>query len=145
MNMPHPRLLVGEPILLIHTLKCTVIYGVVIVSRNLERTNENDRFKMTALKKCIHHLHTVYKVVAFEKEEFNCSFANKSGRLVIFILICFLNCRFRVMAYDHDLLSFVDVKYGDWPIVLITNPKRARYMAPKHEPVDKMKHSTHIR
>ena len=28
----------------------TVIYGVVIVSRNLERTNENDRFKMTALE-----------------------------------------------------------------------------------------------
>ena len=28
-----------------------VIYGVVIVSRNLERANENDGFKMTALEK----------------------------------------------------------------------------------------------
>ena len=28
----------------------TVIYGVVIVSRNLERTNRNDGFKMTALE-----------------------------------------------------------------------------------------------
>ena len=49
MNMGHPRLLVGEPILLIHAQQRTVIYGVVIVSRNLERTNENDGFKMTAL------------------------------------------------------------------------------------------------
>ena len=32
-----------------HTQR-TVIYGVVIVSRNLERTNENDGFKMTALE-----------------------------------------------------------------------------------------------
>ena len=28
----------------------TVHYGVVIVSRNLERTNQNDGFKMTALE-----------------------------------------------------------------------------------------------
>ena len=55
MNMGNPRLLVGEPILLIHAqrttaiLQRTVIYGVAIVSRNLERTNENDGFKMTAL------------------------------------------------------------------------------------------------
>ena len=49
MNMGLPHLLVGEPMLLIHPQR-TVIYGVVIVSRNLERTNENDRFKMTALE-----------------------------------------------------------------------------------------------
>ena len=34
---------------LIHAQR-PVIYGVVIVSRNLERTNQNDRFKMTALE-----------------------------------------------------------------------------------------------
>ena len=28
----------------------TVIYGVVIVSRNIERTNQNDGFKLTALE-----------------------------------------------------------------------------------------------
>ena len=50
MNMGHPRLLVGEPILFIHALQHTVIYGVVIVSRNLERTNEMTGFKMTALE-----------------------------------------------------------------------------------------------
>ena len=31
-------------------LQRTVIYGMVIVSRNLERTNQNDRFKITALE-----------------------------------------------------------------------------------------------
>ena len=54
MNMDHPRLAVGESILLytrpMHALQRTVIYGVVIVSKNLERTNENDGFKMTALE-----------------------------------------------------------------------------------------------
>ena len=51
--MGRPRLLVGKPILLIihahKSLQHTVIYGVVMVSRNLERTNEKDGFKMTAL------------------------------------------------------------------------------------------------
>ena len=59
MNMGHTRLLVGEPMLLIHAthnaLQHTVNYGVVIVSRNLERTDENVGFKMTALE-----LYTTY-------------------------------------------------------------------------------------
>ena len=46
------RLSVGESILLIHAQRiCPLyVYGVVIVSRNLERTNENDGFKITALE-----------------------------------------------------------------------------------------------
>ena len=44
-----PRLLVGESTLLIHARR-TVIYVVVIVSRNLERTNQNNWIKMTALE-----------------------------------------------------------------------------------------------
>ena len=41
----------GESILLIHAYAYhTVIYGVVIVSRNRERANENNGFKMTALE-----------------------------------------------------------------------------------------------
>ena len=50
--MGHPCLSVGESILLIHAQR-TVIYDVVIVSKNLERTNENDGFKMTALENSI--------------------------------------------------------------------------------------------
>ncbi|XP_070577648.1 transmembrane protein 62-like [Ptychodera flava] len=52
---------------------------------------------------------------------------------------------YRVMAFDHDLLSFVDVKFGDWPVILITNPKDARFFSPQYEPIGKVKHSTHIR
>lgn len=55
------------------------------------------------------------------------------------------NRMYRVMAMDHDILSFVDVKFGQWPVILITNPKRARFQAPKYEPIHKMLHSTHIR
>ena len=56
MNMGHPRLLVGNPFCMYthNTLQRTVIYGVVIVSRHLERTNENDGFKMTALESVLY-------------------------------------------------------------------------------------------
>ena len=56
--MGHPRLSVGESILLIHTQR-TVIYGVVIVSRNIERTNENDGLKMTVLEHWFTYNHFV--------------------------------------------------------------------------------------
>ena len=42
------------------------------------------------------------------------------------------------MAFDHDLLSFVDVKFGTWPVILITNPKRDRFLLLRHEPLMKM-------
>ena len=45
--MGHPRLSIGESILFIHN------YGVVMVSRNIERANENDGFKMTALENAL--------------------------------------------------------------------------------------------
>ena len=54
-------------------------------------------------------------------------------------------CRFRVLAVDHDLLSFVDARLGDWPLILVTNPKDAQFLAPHHEPTESIKHSTHIR
>jgi hypothetical protein len=49
-----------------------------------------------------------------------------------------------VVAIDHDLMSFTDITWGDWPIVLITNPKDIRYLTGK-EPWQRMTHSTHIR
>ena len=77
---------------------------------------------------------------------------------------------FRVVAVDHDLISFVDVKHNHnkkageknmkekegaisssgnevdcWPIVLITMPKPATYMMPQFEPLHRMRTSTHIR
>lgn len=41
------------------------------------------------------------------------------------------NCRtYRVAAIDHGLLSFVDVKHNEWPVILITNPKHALFQIP---------------
>ena len=51
MNMSHPRLSVGESTANTRTTHYSALSStVVIVSRNLERTNENDGFKMTALE-----------------------------------------------------------------------------------------------
>jgi hypothetical protein len=45
------------------------------------------------------------------------------------------------------MFSFTDEIYGraNWPVVLITNPKDARFIIPKHEPLGRMQKSTHIR
>ncbi|KAI5751349.1 hypothetical protein M8J77_006623 [Diaphorina citri] len=51
---------------------------------------------------------------------------------------------FRVAAFDHGLFSFVDVPHGQWPVILITNPKHAQFLSPR-EPVKSMLHSKHIR
>ncbi|XP_029808630.1 transmembrane protein 62 isoform X1 [Suricata suricatta] len=55
------------------------------------------------------------------------------------------NRRYRIFAFDHDLFSFADLIFGDWPVVLITNPKSLLYSCAKHEPLERLRHSTHIR
>ncbi|RVE57512.1 hypothetical protein OJAV_G00216800 [Oryzias javanicus] len=55
------------------------------------------------------------------------------------------NRRYRVLAFDHDLLSFSDLRFERWPAVLITNPKDAQYLHPGLEPLGRMRKSTHIR
>lgn len=55
------------------------------------------------------------------------------------------NRMFRIAAIDHGLFSFVDLKHNTWPIVLVTNPKNARFAMPGREPLDLIPHSTHIR
>uniref|UniRef100_H3DPL8 Transmembrane protein 62 n=1 Tax=Tetraodon nigroviridis TaxID=99883 RepID=H3DPL8_TETNG len=54
------------------------------------------------------------------------------------------NRRYRVLALDHDLFSFADLKFEQWPVVLVTNPKEAQYMHPGAEPLGRIR-STHIR
>ena len=54
------RLSVGESVLRNTHKALSSIFGVVIVSRNLEKTNENDGFKMRALKR-------LYSVLWFGK------------------------------------------------------------------------------
>ncbi|XP_057259883.1 transmembrane protein 62 isoform X2 [Pezoporus wallicus] len=55
------------------------------------------------------------------------------------------NRRYRILAFDHDLLSFADLTFEEWPAVLITNPKSFLYSSSAHEPLDKILYSTHIR
>ncbi|KAI8324352.1 Metallo-dependent phosphatase [Martensiomyces pterosporus] len=73
---------------------------------------------------------------------------------------------YRVYAIDHDLVSFVDVTLplpeiplsnpsllgatvqrpiAHPPIILVTNPKDARYLLPRHEPLERMRTSKFIR
>uniref|UniRef100_A0A8D0Z5E5 Transmembrane protein 62 n=1 Tax=Sus scrofa TaxID=9823 RepID=A0A8D0Z5E5_PIG len=55
------------------------------------------------------------------------------------------NRRYRIFAFDHDLFSFADLIFGEWPVVLITNPKALLYSSAKHEPLERLLYSTHIR
>lgn len=58
---------------------------------------------------------------------------------------------YRLMAIDHDLVSFVDSQYPTsdkeslWPMVLVTNPKDARFLMPDKEPVKIISQSQYIR
>jgi hypothetical protein len=74
-----------------------------------------------------------------------------------------LTASYRVLAIDHDMISIADrflelpeIPYPITstelpeqqpasPVVLITNPKDARYAMPLHEPLGRIKRSTHIR
>ncbi|KAM4542627.1 transmembrane protein 62 isoform 2-T2 [Odontesthes bonariensis] len=55
------------------------------------------------------------------------------------------NRRYRVLALDHDLMSFSDLRFERWPAVLITNPKDAQYLHPGVEPLGRIRRSTHVR
>ena len=58
---------------------------------------------------------------------------------------------FRIIAVDHDLVSFLDIplhresNQNMPPIVMITNPKDARFILEGKEPVELIYNSTHIR
>ncbi|KAG8505252.1 Transmembrane protein 62 [Galemys pyrenaicus] len=55
------------------------------------------------------------------------------------------NRRYRIFAFDHDLFSFADWTFDEWPVVLVTNPKSLLYSCANHEPLERLLHSTHIR
>ncbi|NXG49872.1 TMM62 protein, partial [Psilopogon haemacephalus] len=55
------------------------------------------------------------------------------------------NRKYRILVFDHDLFSFADLKFEQWPVVLITNPKSFLYSSSAHEPLVKILYSTHIR
>lgn len=49
------------------------------------------------------------------------------------------------MAIDHGMFSFIDVRHGEWPVVLLTNPKPALFFNPSKENLESMLQSSHIR
>ncbi|PRP81817.1 hypothetical protein PROFUN_10806 [Planoprotostelium fungivorum] len=51
---------------------------------------------------------------------------------------------FRLMALDHSIYNFVDVQLDQFPIVMVTNPKDARFLSDL-EPLDRMRKSSHVR
>ncbi|KAJ2950121.1 hypothetical protein O0L34_g11468 [Tuta absoluta] len=55
------------------------------------------------------------------------------------------NRMFRLAAIDHGIFSFTDQKHVTWPVVLVTNPKHARYTMPGREPIDLVTKSKYIR
>ncbi|KAK3909132.1 Transmembrane protein 62 [Frankliniella fusca] len=55
------------------------------------------------------------------------------------------NRLFRLLAIDHGLLSFIDLKHGEWPAILVTNPKHALYHITGREPQNLIVSSTHVR
>ncbi|XP_045678605.1 transmembrane protein 62 isoform X3 [Phyllostomus hastatus] len=71
--------------------------------------------------------------------------ANNEGTLELEVGDWKNNRRYRIFAFDHDLFSFADLIFGEWPVVLITNPKSLLYSCPKHEPLERLLQSTHIR
>ncbi|XP_076463493.1 transmembrane protein 62-like [Babylonia areolata] len=85
------------------------------------------------------HLHTLGGFVP------NMYSRHKTGSLELELGDWKDNRIFRVLAVDHDLLSFKDAALGDWPLVLVTNPKDAQFLASRHEPTETIGHSTHIR
>lgn len=55
------------------------------------------------------------------------------------------NRMYRIAAIDHGIFSFTDQRHNTWPVILVTNPKHARYVIPGREPLDLVPDSTFIR
>ncbi|KAK3783446.1 hypothetical protein RRG08_033703 [Elysia crispata] len=85
------------------------------------------------------HLHTLGNLVPHMYAK------HKTGQLELELGDWKDNRIFRIIAFDNDVVSFKDVKLGQWPIILITNPKDNQFLSPKIEPVEMIYFSTHIR
>lgn len=78
------------------------------------------------------HLHTLSGLVP------NMYTIQKGGFLEIELSDWKDNRFFRLGAIDNGLFSFIDQKHGKWPLILVTNPKNARYAMPGREPLSLM-------
>ncbi|GFS22928.1 transmembrane protein 62 [Elysia marginata] len=101
-------------------------------------TSRNNFYRGSIMYLC-GHLHTLGDLVPRMYAK------HKTGQLELELGDWKDNRVFRVIAFDNDLVSFTDVKLGQWPIILITNPKDNQFLSPSVEPVEMIYFSTHIR
>ncbi|KAF7266802.1 hypothetical protein GWI33_019908 [Rhynchophorus ferrugineus] len=85
------------------------------------------------------HLHTLGGAVK------NMYTMQKEGHLELELGDWKDNRLYRLMAIDHGMFSFIDIKHRDWPVVLLTNPKHTLFINPLKENVINIRESTHIR
>jgi hypothetical protein len=52
---------------------------------------------------------------------------------------------YRIVALDHGLFSHADLVIGEWPAIVVLNPKPARTLDPTAEPAWNIAQSTHVR
>ncbi len=55
------------------------------------------------------------------------------------------NRMYRIIAVDHDMISFVDTNIDQKVAVIVTNPKNAAFHLAHHEDISAIERSTHIR
>ena len=70
--------------------------------------------------------------------------ASSVSKFIVYLIVQLVR-RYRIVAVDHDIFSFVDAQFGALPVILITNPKDARFQASGREAFERTANSTHIR
>ncbi|XP_031628845.1 transmembrane protein 62-like [Contarinia nasturtii] len=123
----------------------TIWFGHYPTSCIATKNNENRSIKQiisevdTSLTYMCGHLHTFLGLIPR-------MYALQENRYLELEVADWKKCRtYRVAAIDNGLFSFVDVKHGVWPVILITNPKHSLFQIP-HRNEDKIQiESTHIR
>jgi len=109
--------------------------------RNLLSKRESFRYVQSAVAYLCGHLHTMLEHVprmhAVHQEE---------GLLELELGDWKQSRRIRIGAFDHDIFSFIDMKYPlIQPAVLFTNPTDSHYLLPLKNPTMKARNSSHIR
>lgn len=84
------------------------------------------------------HLHNGYGTLPYLKANF------ENAHLELEVQDFKSNNKYRILSFDHDIFSFVDLRYDQLPAILVTNPKDCRYLS-NYEPLHRMIQSTHIR
>ncbi|XP_043209318.1 transmembrane protein 62-like [Amphibalanus amphitrite] len=86
------------------------------------------------------HLHTLAGLVKHMYTR------QRSGTLELELADWRESRRYRLLAIDHGLFSISEVEFADqWPVVMVTNPKRADFNMPLNEPLWSMREIPHIR